>query len=189
MDYARMRAVAEELSKHTPDYFRGYEIRIDGIIMMVPPSRPHERTALRIRQQLDHQLPAQLVAHTGGEVEDASIGRLRRPDVIVVPDAAFEEDTMEPFHPEDVVLVVEIVSPSNDTSDYVEKVRDYAAMGIGLYLLVDPRKGTLTVFTDPGGSPDGPRYHGQHDYAFGDDVAVGPWTLSTSGLRPYPAAR
>ncbi|WP_275562366.1 hypothetical protein [Streptomyces sp. 5-6(2022)] len=30
--------------------------------------------ALRIRQQLDRQIPPFLVAHTGGEVEDASLG-------------------------------------------------------------------------------------------------------------------
>ena len=81
------------------------------------------------------------------------------------------------------------VSPSNHSNGYVEKARDHAAMGIEQYLLVDPRKGTLTVFTDPGQSPDGPRYRAQHDEAFGDDVTVGPWTLSTADLRPYPKTR
>jgi Uma2 family endonuclease len=186
MDYARIRAVAEELAKHTPDTVRGYEISDDEIVMMMSPSRPHERNALRIRQQLDQQLPSDLVAHTGGEVEDASLGRLRRPDVIVVPNAAFDEDTMDPFHPRDVALVVEVVSPSNHTNDYVEKVDDYSAMGIEHYLLIDPRKSTLSVFSDPGSDPAGRRYRAQHDYAFGDDITVGPWTLSTADLRPYP---
>jgi Uma2 family endonuclease len=94
---------------------------------------------------------------------------------------------MAPFDPRDVPLVVEVVSPSNHTNDYIEKVRDYAAMGIEHYLVVDPRKSTLTVFTDPGPSPDGPTYRGQHDYAFGSPVPVGPWTLETTELRPYPA--
>ena len=181
-----MRAVAEELAQHAPDDLRGYEIADDAIVMMMSPSRPHERNALRIRQQLDQQLPPDLVAHTGGEVEDPSIGRLRRPDVIVVPDAAFDEDTMDPFNPAEVLLVVEVVSPSNHTNDYVEKVHDYAAMGIEHYLVVDPRKSTLTVFGDPGPAPDAPRYRAQHDYAFGDAVTVGPWTLNTTDLRPYP---
>lgn len=188
MDYARMRAVAEELAKHAPDFVRGYEISDDAIVMMMSPSRPHERNALRIRQQLDEQLDPSLVAHTGGEIEDVSLGTLRRPDVIVVANAAFDEDTMDPFDPHDVPLVVEIVSPSNHTNDYVEKVRDYAAMGITHYLVVDPRKSTLTVFTDPGPASDGTRYRAQHDYAFGDSVVVGPWTLATTELRPYPTA-
>jgi Uma2 family endonuclease len=186
MDYERLHAVAEELSRHTPDAIRGYEIRGDEIVMMMSPSRPHERNALRIRQEFDKQLPPELVAHTGGEVEDASLGTLRRPDVIVVPYAAFDEDTMEPFHPHDVTLVTEVVSPSNYSNDYVEKVRDYSAMGIEHYLLIDPRKSTLTAFTDPGPGPEGPRYRAQHDYAFGDPVTIGPWTLGTTELRPYP---
>jgi len=188
MDYARIRAVAEELAKHTPDTVRGYEITDGEIVMTMSPSRPHERNALRIRQQLDQQLDPSLVAHTGGEVEDASLGRLRRPDVIVVPNAAFDEDTMDPFHPEDVALVVEVVSPSNHCNDYVEKVHDYSAMGIEHYLLIDPRKSSVTVFSDPGPGTEGPRYRAQHDYAFGDPVTVGPWTLSTADLRPYPGS-
>jgi Uma2 family endonuclease len=95
---------------------------------------------------------------------------------------------MDPFHPDDVALVVEVVSPSNHANDYVKKVHDYSAMRIETYLLIDPRKSTLTVFTDPGPGPEGPRYHAQHDYAFGADVAVGPWSLSTTDLRPYPTA-
>lgn len=189
MDYERIRAVAEELARHTPDTVRGYEIRGDEIVMMMSPSRPHEFIALRIRQQLDQQLDASLVAHTGGEVEDASLGRLRRPDVIVVPLEVFAEDTMDPFHPQDVALVVEVASPSNHSNDYIEKAHDYSAMGIEHYLLVDPRKSSLTVFSDPGPGPEGPRYRAQHDYAFGDTVTVGPWTLSTADLRPYPSHR
>ncbi|MEV6009196.1 Uma2 family endonuclease [Streptomyces sp. NPDC051976] len=186
MDYERIRAVAEDLAKHTPDTVRGFEISGDEIVMMMSPSRPHERTALRIRQQLDQQLPPELVAHTGGEVEDAALGKLRRPDVIVVSNAAFDEDTMDPFHPDDVALVVEVVSPSNHTNDYVEKVHDYSAMGIEHYLLVDPRKSALVAFSDPGPGPEGPRYRAQHDYAFGDPVSIGPWSLTTTDLRPYP---
>ncbi|MFC5033450.1 Uma2 family endonuclease [Streptomyces sp. So13.3] len=187
MDYTRIRAVAEDLAKHTPDTVRGFEISGDQIVIAVSRSRPHEFIALRIRQQLDQQLDAALVAHTGGEVEDASLGKLRRPDVIVVPLATFAEDTMDPFHPRDVALVTEVFSPSNHSNDYVEKVADYSAMGIELYLLVDPRKGTIAVFSDPGPSPEGPRYRARHDYAFGEPVTLGPWLIDTSELRPYPS--
>ena len=59
MDYVRIRAVAEELARHIPDSVRGYEISGDRIVMTVSLSRPQERNALRIRQQLDKELPPQ----------------------------------------------------------------------------------------------------------------------------------
>lgn len=183
-----MRQYAEELARHAPDPFRGYEISGDRIVLLTSAPRQHEYIALRVRQQLDRQLPAELVAHTGGEVEDPSLGRLRRPDLIVVPDAVFAEPTMAPFHPRDVALVGEIVSPSNHSTDHVEKMHDYPAMGIPLYLLVDPRKGTITALSDPGpfAGGDGPRYRTRSDYAFGDTVTIGPWTIHTSDLHTYP---
>ncbi|EST37960.1 hypothetical protein N566_10055 [Streptomycetaceae bacterium MP113-05] len=189
MEYERMREYAEELARHAPDPFRGYEISGDEIVMMMSPSRPHEYIALRVRQQLDRRSPAELVAHTGGEVEDPSLGRLRRPDLIVVPEAVFAENTMAPFHPRDVALVGEIVSPSNHSTDYVEKMHDYPAMGIPLYLLIDPRKGTIAALSDPGPTPegDGPRYRTRSDYAFGDTVAIGDWLIETGDLHTYPS--
>ncbi len=185
-----MRKYAEELARHAPDPFRGYEISGDEIVMMMSPSRPHEYIALRLRQQLDRQLPHELVAHTGGEVEDPSLGRLRRPDLIVVPDAVFAESTMAPFHPRDVALVGEIVSPSNYSTDYVEKMHDYPAMGIPLYLLVDPRTGVVTSLSDPGPGPgDGVlRYRTRSEHTFGEIVTIGEWTLETAGLHTYPAS-
>ncbi|WP_171164454.1 Uma2 family endonuclease [Streptomyces sp. I05A-00742] len=188
MDYARMRAIAEELLEHAPDPIVGVEITGDGIFMMMSPSRPHELIAMRLRRQLDSQLAEGLVAHPGGEVEDAAIGKLRRPDLIVVPEEIFAEDTMDPFHPRDLSLVVEIVSPTNHGNDYVDKMRDYPLMGIPLYLLIDPRKGTLSVMSDPHGTDDEGRrsYRQRADYIFGDKVPVGPWTVDSSEFRRYP---
>ncbi len=187
MDYARMRAIAEELMEHAPDPIVGVEITSDGIFMMMSPSRPHELIAARLRRQLDRQLADGLMAHTGGEVEDASIGKLRRPDLIVVSEDVFAEDTMDPFHPRDLSLVTEIVSPSNHSNDYTDKMDEYPAMGIPLYLLIDPRDGTAAVMSDPGVGADGRHhYRARHDYVFGDKVSVGPWTVDTSEFRKYP---
>ncbi|WP_162257872.1 MULTISPECIES: Uma2 family endonuclease [unclassified Kitasatospora] len=74
--------------------------------------------------------------------------------------------------------MVEIVSKSNPETDYQNKVRDYAAMGIPLYLLVDPREGTGIVYSQPG-------YASREKFVFGDTVLVGPWSIDTSGLLTY----
>ncbi|MGK5640397.1 Uma2 family endonuclease [Streptomyces sp. URMC 126] len=182
MDYARMRAIADELSA-LPDAGK-VEISDGTIVMMMSPSGTHELVAMRLRRQLDRQLPDDLVAHTGGDVEDPELGILRRPDLVVLPEPAM--DTPGPFHPRDLEVAAEIVSPSNHANDYAQKARDYPALGIPLYLLVDPRKGTVTVMSDPGPGTDGQRcYRGRHDYVFGDKVPVGEWTVDTSEFPRY----
>ncbi|MEU3350311.1 Uma2 family endonuclease [Streptomyces sp. NPDC037389] len=185
MDYARMRAIAEELMKHAPDPIKGFEITGDGIYMMTSPSRFHDFNVMRLGRQLDRQLLEGLVSFPGGDIEDPSMGKLRRPDLIVVSDEVFGEEN-EPFNPRDLSLAAEIVSPTNHSNDYTEKMEEYPAMGIPLYLLVDPRKGTGAVMSDPGPGPDGrPCYRTRHDYVFGDKISVGEWTVDTSEFRTY----
>ncbi|WP_424892918.1 Uma2 family endonuclease [Streptomyces sp. XH2] len=187
MDYARMRAIAEELMEHAPEPIRGFEIAGNEIVMMMSPSRFHDFNAMRLSRQLDRQLPDGFVAFPGGDIEDASLGKLRRPDLIVVSDEVFGEEN-EPFNPRDLSLVAEIVSPSNHSNDYTDKMDEYPAMGIPLYLLIDPRKGSVAVMSDPGPGPDGrPCYRTRHDGVFGDKVSVGPWTVDTSEFRTYPS--
>jgi Uma2 family endonuclease len=152
------------------------------------PSRPHELISMRLRRQLDHQLTDGLVAHSGGEVADASLGRLRIPGLIVVPEDVFAEETMDPFQPRDLSLIAEIVSPSDHGNDCMDKMQEHPAMGIPLYLPIDPRKGTVAVMSDPGPGPDGqPCYRTRHDGVFGDKAAVGEWTVDTSEFRRYPS--
>ncbi|MEU1375239.1 Uma2 family endonuclease [Streptomyces triculaminicus] len=182
MDYARMRAVAEELSA-LPNAGK-VEISDGTIVMMMSPSGTHELAAWRLRRQLDHQVPDDLAAHTGGDVEDPSLGILRRPDLIVIPVDVM--DTPGAFHPQDLKLAAEIVSPSNHANDYAQKMRDYPRMGIPLYLLIDPRKGSIAVMSDPGIGSDGQHcYRARHDHDFGDKVSVGPWTIDSSEFPRY----
>ncbi|MEU7044152.1 Uma2 family endonuclease [Streptomyces varsoviensis] len=185
MDYARIRAVAEELSA-LPNTGK-VEISDGSIVMMMSPSGTHELTAWKLRRRLEQQVSDDLAAHTGGDVEDPSLGILRRPDLLVMPVAAM--DTPGAFHPRDLLLAGEVVSPSDHANDYAQKMHDYPAMGIPLYLLVDPRKGTVAVMSDPGTGADGQTcYRARHDYVFGDKVAVGPWTIDTADLPLYGRA-
>ncbi|MEY9849316.1 Uma2 family endonuclease [Streptacidiphilus sp. MAP5-3] len=176
--YARLRAIADQLPQ-VPGIGR-VEIAHGEIVMMMSPVKRHELAVLKLARQLNEQLPDThpgFIAHGGADLEDQGLGRLRRPDLMVFPEQALEEEDAA-FHPSEILLVVEVVSKSNPENDYEEKVRDYAAMGIPLYLIVDPRDGTGIVHSQP-------RYASREHFAFGDTVKVGPWRLDTSVLLTY----
>ncbi|MGW5350287.1 Uma2 family endonuclease [Streptomyces sp. NPDC004031] len=176
--YAALRRVAEDLAE-LPQVGK-VEIADGHVIVMMAPVRRHELAVLRLRRQLDAQVARThpgFVAHAGAHLEEAGLGRLRCPDIMVFPEVALEE-TGSALHPREVMLVVEIVSRSNPLNDYRDKVADYAAMGIPHYVLVDPRDGTGIVHSLPG-------YPQRTPFVFGDTVAVGPWKLDTKVLLPY----
>ncbi|WP_329564748.1 Uma2 family endonuclease [Kitasatospora sp. NBC_01266] len=176
--FARLREIADQLPQ-VPG-IGAVEIAHGRILMTTSPVKRHELAVLRIARQLNEQLPGTHpghVAHAGTDLEDPGLGRLRRPDLMVFPEEVLEGD--EPaLLPQDTLLVVEVVSKSNPENDYEDKVRDYAAMGIPYYLLVDPRTGTGVVHSKPG-------YTSQAPFAFGEEIHVGPWTLDTSVLLTY----
>ncbi|MEY9967353.1 Uma2 family endonuclease [Streptacidiphilus sp. MAP12-16] len=176
--YARLREIAGQLPQ-IPGTGQ-VEIANGVIVMMISPVRRHELAVIRIGKQLNEQLDRThpgFVAHAGADLEDIGLARLRRPDLMVFPESILEEDAAA-VYPADVLLAVEIVSKSNPENDYEEKVRDYSAMGIPLYLIVDPRDGTGIVHSQP-------RYARRESFAFGDTVPVGPWRIDTSGLLTY----
>ena len=180
--YAALRRVAEDL----PDVPGSGKVEIsDGevIVMMVPVNR-HELAVTRLWRQLDPQVARThpgYIAHAGADVEDPGLGVLRCPDIMVFPESSLEN--AEPaLQPDEVLLVVEIVSRSNPENDYQHKVADYARMGIPHYVIVDPRDGTGIVHSQPG-------YQKRTPFAFVETVGVGPWKLDTSVLMPYAPPR
>ncbi|MET8623232.1 Uma2 family endonuclease [Kitasatospora sp. NPDC004669] len=176
--YARLREIADQLPQ-VPGIGK-IEIADGEIVMMMSPVRKHELAVIRIARQLNAQLPTThpgYIAHPGADLEDAGLGRLRNPDLMVFSEKVLESD-QPALLPHEVLLVVEIVSKSNPENDYRNKVHDYAAMGIPLYVIVDPRTGTGIVHSEPG-------YQSREKFSFGDSIAVGPWTLDTSGLLTY----
>ncbi|MFE2414433.1 MULTISPECIES: Uma2 family endonuclease [unclassified Kitasatospora] len=176
--YARLREIADQLPQ-IPGIGK-IEIANGAIVMMMSPVKRHELAVLRISRQLNAQLPDTNpghIAYHGADLEDAGLGQLRNPDVMVFPEATLEGEQPAVL-PHEVLLVVEIVSKSNPNNDYHNKVRDYSAMGIPFYLIIDPRDGTGIVHSEPG-------YESREKFNFGDKITVGPWTLDTSGLLTY----
>lgn len=192
--YARMRKIAEELwplAQHMQGAW-AIEIGTAGVVVMMSPVKRHEAIATRIVRQLNAQLPAthpdrDIVAQSGAEVEQPAVGRMRRPDAVVLPLAVLDErgSTVDPA---DLLAVVEVVSESNPDNDYVEKAADYPAMGIPFYLLIDPRKGLVYTYADPAPGSNGPHYATVLPHVFGDQVPFGPWTIDTGDFKRYDDA-
>ncbi|MFF5003584.1 Uma2 family endonuclease [Streptomyces phaeochromogenes] len=189
MDYAKMRAIAEELTEFAEHLEGAWNVEIGPsgpFLAMMSPSKRHEGAVRRIRNQLNEQLPAThpgYVCENGPEIEHPSIGRMRRPDAVVIPEDVLDEEGLA-VDASQVLAVIEIVSPSNPDNDYGAKLTEYPAMGIAHYLIVDPRTGTIEAHSDPCGD----RYQHKDPYIFGDTVPFGPWTVETAAFRRYGKA-
>ncbi|MEU5144743.1 Uma2 family endonuclease [Streptomyces sp. NPDC021139] len=186
MDYARMRDIAEDLGSYAERLEGAWLVEIGPsgpVLAMRCPSKRREGMVRRTREQVDAQListhPGYICAN-GPEIEHPAIGRMRRPDAVVIPEATLDEEGLA-VDATQVLAAVEIVSPSNPSNDYAEKLTDYPAMGIPHYMIVDPRTGTIEVPSEPCKG----RYGSKEPYIFGDSVPLGPWTVETSEFRRY----
>ncbi|KPI26287.1 protein of unknown function DUF820 [Actinobacteria bacterium OK074] len=181
-----MRSIAEKLTAYAEQLEGSWNVEIGPsgpFLAMMSPSKRHEGTVRRIRNQLNAQLPAThpgYVCENGPEIEHPAIGRMRRPDAVVIPEAVLDEEGLA-VDATQVLAVVEIVSPSSPDSDYGEKLAEYPAMGIAHYLIVDPRTGTIEVHSEPGQG----RYRHKESYIFGDVVPFRPWAVESGGFLRY----
>lgn len=182
LQYQRMRDVAEQLQDSVPGKL---EITLEGIVHdSASPGGPHELTAARISRRLEKVMPEGLLAHTGTpDVEDIARGVLRHPDVMVIAEKDMEVEG--PFDPRSLLVAIEVVSRSNPDNDWVGKMRDYPLLGIPVYAVFDPRTGEGAVLSDIHPTASGPRYATRKDFVYGEDVAIGGWTISTENLPRY----
>ncbi|WAL72125.1 Uma2 family endonuclease [Kitasatospora sp. YST-16] len=164
-EYRALRALAD-LVPAVPD-LRAPEIAEGTVHLALLPGPRHGAAVELVRRQLAAQLAAPGRVVPAAPLEAPSLGLLRRPDLAVLPAPVARP-----------LLVVEVVAPHFLEFDHRTRARDYAAMGIPTYLLVDPRTGTGIVH-------DEPNYTCRTDFAFGDVITVGPWTLDTGVLRTY----
>ncbi|MFC1401192.1 MULTISPECIES: Uma2 family endonuclease [Streptacidiphilus] len=178
--YRHLRDLRNELGVVSGRYG---EISDGEIVMMMSPVPMHAYIARSIARQLDAQLPPPLGAFENADTDDAALGKLRIPDVLVVPEDAMK--SVDPLDPHEISLAVEIVSRSNPNTDYVDKVADYPAMGIPHYLIIDPRDGTARHHWQIATQNGHPAYLNQVSYSFGDKIRIGDWTIDTADLPRY----
>lgn len=190
LDDMTVQTVFQQLAKHADLLnareagFRWPEISDGKLVMMMSPSGLHILAATRIRQQIEPQAPDDYITGEEIEVEDPLVGARRTPDVIVIAEDAL--DTMNRPDPRGALLAVEVVSPSNPDNDYVGKLRDYPAMGIERYVIVDPRDGTVHHHRNLKGHGAGAVYADHTEHVFGDTVEIGDFRLDTARLKRYP---
>jgi Uma2 family endonuclease len=134
-----------------PDDGGRYEILNGSLLVSPMPSTRHFRITDRIADTLKRAVPPGVWASGVGVGIDIRGGKTYfAPDVIVVREDALLRDT-KAFDASDVLLVVEVLSPSNARTDLVLKRHEYAAVMIPVYWIVDPEKKTVTVLEHDGG--------------------------------------
>ncbi|MFI6410681.1 Uma2 family endonuclease [Streptomyces sp. NPDC050585] len=169
------------------DMFPGHRTEIVEGNIMVSPLRPfHNETILMVWAQLNQQpapewgLVSDVAFPFSGEFEFC-------PDLALIP-AAEKNRNRSAYSPDLIELVIEVVSPSSVRNDYEVKDRQYAARGIGHYLILDPCKGHIATRWNPG--PEG--YRGRDLLPYGGkvvvDTGIGRLTIDTSGLPVDPDA-
>ncbi|MER6677783.1 Uma2 family endonuclease [Streptomyces sp. NPDC000983] len=182
--YRYLREFREAFDK--PEPLAWPEISHGQLLMMMGPKKQHQLVAHRLRTQLEPQLAADLVLMVGTEMEDASLGVLRVPDLVVIDEEEATRDS-DAIDPRRSHLVIEIVSRSNPANDYEGKLRDYPAMGVPHYLIVDPRDGSAVHYWAPTRRGGEPAYDNRQHYLFGETVTVAGWKIDTAGLPRYGA--
>lgn len=118
-----------------------YEL-IDGIILMSPrPSLTHQRIAWNIYFELRQALIGTL-CHPIQEVDLVLNGNNFIPDLMIICNSKLEG----PNYHEPPLIVIEILSPSSASRDYVLKRRKYEECGIREYWIISPEEKCVIVF-------------------------------------------
>jgi Uma2 family endonuclease len=137
---------------HTPDDGNRYEIADGRLVVSPAPATRHGKVLQGLRKSLERPAPEGFEVLTVGlGVEMNRRRSLYIPDLLIVPSASLEADRKN-LPADEVLLVAEVLSPSNAGFDLVQKRHDYAAAGIPRYWIVDPQPKTITVLALPGGT-------------------------------------
>jgi Uma2 family endonuclease len=118
---------------------------LDGVLLVSPsPSIPHQVLSGRLMVALEETCPDHFHVTQANDVQ-ISRRRLFIPDVLVTTDEAARRGGGK-VEAAEVILAVEVVSPSSQSMDRVMKPTLYAKAGIPFYWMIEIA-GELTVHT------------------------------------------
>jgi len=129
-----------------PDTNRYVELSGGKLIMPPHPTKRHQVAVLELAVRLRQFVRERAL----GEVWIAPLpvrlwpGKIREPDILFVSKEHVDRIGEEVIGVPD--LVVEVVSPSTERIDRVEKFVEYAQAGVREYWLVDLEEGTVEVY-------------------------------------------
>jgi Uma2 family endonuclease len=129
------------------DISRHIELIDGALIPMSPQSKFHVRVIRNLQAQLDSQAPAHLRADSEMTVRvDGDNGP--EPDVLVVTASAYDDQERATWYDgSDVILAVEVVSPSSATRDRERKPQIYAKAAIKYLWRIENEEGNPVVYT------------------------------------------
>ncbi|MEO3888930.1 Uma2 family endonuclease [Nonomuraea sp. B5E05] len=141
-----------------PDDGNRYELFNGSLLVSPAPTPLHQRVITRLMIILQSAAPPELECLTTVNV-GYSNENFYIPDLVVVPEAVSDGvDLM--YSPGDLLLAIEVVSPSSKSVDRAVKVEAYAEAGIPLYWRVEPMEGPrIYVYELDGHSYAGPAVH------------------------------
>lgn len=141
----------EEYLKYDDGTDTRHELVNGELLVMPPESELNRRIAsLLFAFFLQQGVPPYRLRIGTEIVVSGSRSTTRFPDLVILSEElaiALEGATRSTVMPEmpPPLLVVEVVSPSQETRDYRYKCSEYAARGIAEYWIVDPMQRTVTV--------------------------------------------
>jgi Uma2 family endonuclease len=128
-----------------PGFFRHVELIDGALVFMSPQKRFHDRVIHGLRVSLRDQAPDHLFVLGQMDVKIAHRTRLC-PDLLVIDAAVADDDGRTFYHPGEVDLVVEVVSPESEERDRVLKPPRYAGAGIAHFWRVEENDGKPVVY-------------------------------------------
>jgi Uma2 family endonuclease len=133
-----------EYERLPEDTVHRWELQEGSLVMSPSPKSRQMYTATKLAVQLDPQLPTDLCAIVELDINlelsaPDEPGNVRRPDLLIVEEAAYELSDTEDrlLRASEVLVVVEVISPGSVRMDNITKRHEYADAGIPHYWIID----------------------------------------------------